>query len=231
MVWAWERRCEPQAPGASGRSRTSPPGGDRMTSRRSRNYRPGVMSADAALVYLRRFGVMIGRRIAIATNNDEAYSCRRSAQRSRGRGRIFDARPDPPRRSLRVSAGAEVEGVIGAPGVEGVRVGGQIRARPTLCCSRAAGRRPSTSTPRCAASCATTRRSPRSCRALGRGRHRRGRGQRRLHPRRSFAPGPCCGRRRRRRAERAGRPLSHRRRLAEARRPGRRWIDFQSDVS
>ena len=37
------------------------------------NDRPGVMSADAALVYLRRYAVLVGKRIAIATNNDSAY--------------------------------------------------------------------------------------------------------------------------------------------------------------
>ena len=37
------------------------------------NDRPGVMSADAALVYLRRYAVLVGKRVAIATNNDSAY--------------------------------------------------------------------------------------------------------------------------------------------------------------
>ena len=31
------------------------------------------MSADAALVYLKRFGVLIGRRVVVASNNDSAY--------------------------------------------------------------------------------------------------------------------------------------------------------------
>ena len=38
------------------------------------NDRPGVMSADAALVYLKRFGVLVGKRIVVATNNDSAYA-------------------------------------------------------------------------------------------------------------------------------------------------------------
>ncbi|MGE0006079.1 MAG: 2Fe-2S iron-sulfur cluster-binding protein [Parvibaculaceae bacterium] len=37
------------------------------------NDLPGVMSAEAALVYLRRHGVGVGRRIVVATNNDSAY--------------------------------------------------------------------------------------------------------------------------------------------------------------
>ena len=69
---------------------------------------------------------------------------------------------------------------------------------------------------------AALRRGARRARAgrRGRRRHGRGRGQRRLHARRSLAPGPCGGRRRGRGAERAGRPLPDRRRLAETRRSG-----------
>ncbi len=38
------------------------------------NDRPGVMLAGAALQYLHRHGVLPGRRVAIATNNDSAYA-------------------------------------------------------------------------------------------------------------------------------------------------------------
>ena len=38
------------------------------------NDRPGVMSADAALVYLKRYAALIGRRVVVATNNDSAYA-------------------------------------------------------------------------------------------------------------------------------------------------------------
>ncbi|MER9298918.1 2Fe-2S iron-sulfur cluster-binding protein [Mesorhizobium sp. M0621] len=37
------------------------------------NDLPGIMSADAALAYLRRHAVLVGRRIVVATNNDSAY--------------------------------------------------------------------------------------------------------------------------------------------------------------
>jgi heterotetrameric sarcosine oxidase alpha subunit len=37
------------------------------------NDRPGVMLASAARAYLNRFGVLCGRRIVVATNNDSAY--------------------------------------------------------------------------------------------------------------------------------------------------------------
>ncbi|HTB29200.1 MAG TPA: 2Fe-2S iron-sulfur cluster-binding protein [Steroidobacteraceae bacterium] len=38
------------------------------------NDRPGIMLAGAARQYLRRFGVAIGSRVLIATNNDSAYA-------------------------------------------------------------------------------------------------------------------------------------------------------------
>lgn len=37
------------------------------------NDRPGIMLAGAVRQYLRRFGVVVGRRIVIATNNDSVY--------------------------------------------------------------------------------------------------------------------------------------------------------------
>ncbi|TGV60764.1 sarcosine oxidase subunit alpha family protein, partial [Mesorhizobium sp. M2D.F.Ca.ET.160.01.1.1] len=37
------------------------------------NDLPGILSADAALAYLRRHAVLVGRRVVVATNNDSAY--------------------------------------------------------------------------------------------------------------------------------------------------------------
>src|SRR6516165_10100441 len=37
------------------------------------NDRPGVMLASAARAYLNRWGVAVGRRVALFANNDEAY--------------------------------------------------------------------------------------------------------------------------------------------------------------
>jgi sarcosine oxidase, subunit alpha len=96
------------------------------------NDRPGVMSADAALVYLRRFGVLIGRRIAIATNNDAAYLVAEALGEAGAEVEILDMRPDAPPTKLKASPGVEVEGVVGAAGVEGVRVDGQTRAADAL---------------------------------------------------------------------------------------------------
>ncbi|MGO4842488.1 sarcosine oxidase subunit alpha family protein, partial [Rhizobiaceae sp. 2RAB30] len=38
------------------------------------NDRPGVMSAEAALIYLAQHDVLVGERVVLATNNDKAYA-------------------------------------------------------------------------------------------------------------------------------------------------------------
>jgi sarcosine oxidase, subunit alpha len=96
------------------------------------NDRPGVMSADAALVYLRRFAVLIGRRIAIATNNDSAYPAAQALAEAGAEVEIVDMRADGPATKLRFTRGAEIEGVVGRAGVTGVKVGGETRPADTL---------------------------------------------------------------------------------------------------
>jgi len=39
----------------------------------SHDDRPGVMLSQAVRTYVRRFGVLPGKRVVIATNNDDAY--------------------------------------------------------------------------------------------------------------------------------------------------------------
>lgn len=60
------------------------------------NDRPGVMLAGAGRSYLNRYGVAVGRSVAVATNNDSAY---RTALDLAGAGidvrAIVDLRPDP----------------------------------------------------------------------------------------------------------------------------------------
>jgi sarcosine oxidase subunit alpha len=60
------------------------------------NDRPGVMLSQAVRTYIRRFGVVPGKRVVIATNNDDAY---KSAQALKDAGAqivaILDARPAP----------------------------------------------------------------------------------------------------------------------------------------
>ena len=92
------------------------------------NDRPGVMSADAALVYLRRFAVLVGRRIVVATNNDSAYPVAEALAEAGAEVAIVDSRADGPATPLEVLRSAEILGVAGRSGVTGVTVGG--RARP-----------------------------------------------------------------------------------------------------
>jgi sarcosine oxidase subunit alpha len=60
------------------------------------NDRPGVMLSQAVRSYIRRFGVVPGKRVVIATNNDDAY---KTAQALKDAGAqivaILDARPAP----------------------------------------------------------------------------------------------------------------------------------------
>ena len=60
------------------------------------NDRPGVMLSQAVRTYARRFGVVPGKRVVIATNNDDAY---KTAQALQAAGAevvaILDARPAP----------------------------------------------------------------------------------------------------------------------------------------
>ena len=60
------------------------------------NDRPGVMLSQALRTYVRRFGVVPGKRVVIATNNDDAY---KTAQALKDAGAqiiaILDARPAP----------------------------------------------------------------------------------------------------------------------------------------
>ena len=96
------------------------------------NDRPAVMSADAALVYLRRFAVLVGRRIAVATNNDSAYPVAEALAEAGAEVGIFDTRADGPATQLSVLHGAEIEGVVGRSGVTGVKVGGGTRPADAL---------------------------------------------------------------------------------------------------
>ncbi|MGL4541898.1 MAG: glycine cleavage T C-terminal barrel domain-containing protein, partial [Polymorphobacter sp.] len=60
------------------------------------NDRPGVMLSQAVRTYVQRFGVVPGKRVVIATNNDDAY---KTAQVLKDAGAkvvaILDARPAP----------------------------------------------------------------------------------------------------------------------------------------
>jgi sarcosine oxidase, subunit alpha len=91
------------------------------------NDRPGVMSADAALVYLRRYAVLVGGRIAVATNNDSAYAAAEALAEAGADVEILDSRASGPSSKVRATHGVAIEGVVGARGVEAVRLGGRTR--------------------------------------------------------------------------------------------------------
>jgi sarcosine oxidase subunit alpha len=91
------------------------------------NDRPGVMSADAALVYLRRYAVLVGKRIVVATNNDSAYAVAEALAEAGAEVEILDTRAAGPPSQLSVTHGGAIEGVDGDRAVEAVRAGGRTR--------------------------------------------------------------------------------------------------------
>ena len=85
------------------------------------------MSADAALVYLRRYAVLVGKRIVVATNNDSAYAVAEALAEAGAEVEILDSRAAGPASQLSVTRGAAIEGVVGTRGVEAVRANGRTR--------------------------------------------------------------------------------------------------------
>ncbi len=60
------------------------------------NDRPGVMLSQAVRTYVRRFGVVPGKRVVIATNNDDAYKTAHALAAAGAQiVAILDARPAP----------------------------------------------------------------------------------------------------------------------------------------
>ncbi|MBV9288429.1 MAG: (2Fe-2S)-binding protein, partial [Hyphomicrobiales bacterium] len=134
LVCAWERRLA--APDALWRIRPKEiviaAGAIERPLAVPDNDRPGVMSADAALVYLQRFGAMVGRRIAVATNNDSAYPVAEALSEAGAEVVVLDSRMDPPVTNVPVLRGVAVEAVVGSSSVEGVRAGGEMRSVEAL---------------------------------------------------------------------------------------------------
>lgn len=58
----------------------------------SGNDRPGIMSAAAVVQYLRLYGVLLGRRVVVATNNDEAYETAIALAAAGAEVSVLDAR-------------------------------------------------------------------------------------------------------------------------------------------
>ena len=60
------------------------------------NDRPGVMLSQAVRTYVQRFGVVPGKRVVIATNNDDAYKTAQAIQNTGAQVvAMLDARPAP----------------------------------------------------------------------------------------------------------------------------------------
>ena len=89
------------------------------------NDRPGVMSAEAALVYLKRYGVRVGDRVVIATNNNRAYVVAQALRDAGARVVLADVRGGASEdiEDVEILRRARVEAVHGPRGVESVLVG------------------------------------------------------------------------------------------------------------
>ena len=92
------------------------------------NDRPGVMLADAALAYLRLYGVRAGASAVVATIDDSAYEVAAALAAAGARCEIVDARPAGPAAARARSAGIvvhdgeRVAAALGRSVVEGARL-------------------------------------------------------------------------------------------------------------
>ncbi|TPI41381.1 sarcosine oxidase subunit alpha family protein [Mesorhizobium sp. B3-1-6] len=87
------------------------------------NDLPGILSADAALSYLRRHGVLVGREIVVATNNDSAYEPASALAAAGASVTVVDCRRDGGARGradIRVVAGRTITAARGRNVVQGV---------------------------------------------------------------------------------------------------------------
>jgi sarcosine oxidase subunit alpha len=78
------------------------------------NDRPGVMSAEAALAFLKRHGLLVGQKIVLATNNTRTDDVVDVLRKTGAEVRVADRR-----------AGAEITGVEGETGVTAVWINGE----------------------------------------------------------------------------------------------------------
>jgi sarcosine oxidase subunit alpha len=78
------------------------------------NDRPGIMLAAAARLYLHRFGLRLGDRIVVATDNDSAYAAAIDLAKAGASVRLADLRPAAPAPLARAAAAASIELSAGA---------------------------------------------------------------------------------------------------------------------
>jgi sarcosine oxidase subunit alpha len=92
------------------------------------NDLPGIMSADAALAYLRRHAIVPGSRVAVMTNNDTAYEPATALARAGARVTVVDCRAEPRidaqhrQDGVDVLAGRHIASAIGRSAVEAIRL-------------------------------------------------------------------------------------------------------------
>jgi sarcosine oxidase subunit alpha len=89
------------------------------------NDLPGIMSADAALAYLRRHAVLVGREIVVATNNDSAYEPAAALAEAGASVTLIDCRAEAgvtAAPGIRVLAGRAVTAARGRNAVDGVHL-------------------------------------------------------------------------------------------------------------
>ncbi|CDX35958.1 Sarcosine oxidase alpha subunit [Mesorhizobium plurifarium] len=87
------------------------------------NDLPGILSADAALSYLRRHGVLVGREIVVATNNDSAYEPASALAAAGASVTVVDCRragDAQAKGGIRVLAGRTITAARGRNAVQGV---------------------------------------------------------------------------------------------------------------
>jgi sarcosine oxidase subunit alpha len=88
------------------------------------NDKPGVMLAEAGLAYLNQYGVLVGDRVAVATNNDSAYASALALKAAGADVTVIDARITPPLAETAAAAGIDVhkgERVLRAEGHSALR--------------------------------------------------------------------------------------------------------------
>jgi len=97
------------------------------------NDRPGVMLADSALTYLRRYAIRLDERVVVATGNDSAYEVAQAFRRAGSEVLLVDSRPetdiDPSLAAPVRAAGIEllaasgIDNILGGRSVEAVALG------------------------------------------------------------------------------------------------------------
>ncbi|RUW62575.1 sarcosine oxidase subunit alpha family protein [Mesorhizobium sp. M7A.F.Ca.US.008.03.1.1] len=94
------------------------------------NDLPGIMSADAALAYLRRHAVLVGRCIVIATNNDSAYDVAVALAEAGAEVTLVDIRRDgtpAAPANVRLATGRALASASGRLRVDGVTLDNATR--------------------------------------------------------------------------------------------------------